>query len=155
MTHLVEERLDLVPAQEAHAAVRCRGPLEVGHEHHDRELEASRAARRRDAFDVQQIREVHVPGQVVRVAVPHVVLDIVRVHAARAAHRVVRGARRLARARVQVAVDRADHAALRLVDHLELQHVRAPDLTRLHRCRAEVDAVEQVKQAREAGKHTA
>ena len=55
MAHFVEERLDLLPAQEADAALCARGPLEVGHEHHDGQLEAPRAPWRRGALDVEQV----------------------------------------------------------------------------------------------------
>lgn len=155
MAHFVEERLDLLPAQEADAALCARGPLEVGHEHHDGQLEAPRAPWRRGALDVEQVRQVDVARQLGRVAEAHVVLYVVAVDAARAPHRVVRGARRLACARVQVAVDGADDAALGLVDDLELEHVRRPHLARLHGRGAEVDAVQQVEEARQPREHAA
>ena len=117
------QRLDLVPLQERRPTRRLARPKRA-HEHAVNLGPAAALA-----------REVGV--------------SVVVVDSARAPHRVVRGAGRLAVARGEVAVDGAD-AALVLVDDAQLAHVGRPHLAVAHVLDLEPDAVQRREEARQA-----
>ena len=153
MSHLVEERLDVVPAEQTRPAMAHAG--KVRHEDDHRQLKATGPSATRSAHDPEQMLGRCVGRQLRTRAELYIQVRVILVDAPRAPHGVMRGTGRLSLARVQVTVNRANHAAFRLVDHLELQHIGVPHFPRLRLSRTEVDAVQEVKQARQARKHRA
>lgn len=153
VAHLVVERLDLVPLQERRPTRRvCRA--ESAHEHDDRLLVLAWSTFPLDRLDDESLELIPLEPNTVDLGIApsfKVALDVVVVHSSRAAHRVVRRARRLALPREEVAIDGSD-PALVLVDDTQFPHSLCPHLAFPHVLNLEADAVQRGKEAREAGK---
>ena len=109
MSHLVEERLDVVLAEQTRPAMAHAG--KVRHEDDHRQLKATGPSATRSAHDPQQMLGGCVGRQLRTRAELYIQVRVILVDAPRAPHGVMRGTGRLSLARVQVTVNRANHAA--------------------------------------------